>query len=223
MRMVEKSVSEGKRKSEEENTINNYSRDFHVLVQRVQSCRLCPRMDGRLRVFGPANGSLEANTLFIAEAPGRLGADRIRIPLYGDQSGRNFDLLLQAAQLDRKEIFITNAVLCNPRDAQGNNAPPTNSELMQCAQHLRSTIELLQPRFVVTLGQVALRALNCIATHEVVLSAHVGNPRIWNERWLIALYHPGARARIYRSLALQQEDFRNLGAFIRNGERGKSE
>lgn len=188
---------------------------FHSLANRIHSCRRCPRMEGRNRVFGLKNGSIDAATLFIAEAPGRLGADRSGIPLTGDQTGRNFETLLHAAQLKRSDIFITNAVLCNPRDKQGHNAPPTSQEIENCSDHLHETIILLQPRFIITLGQVALRALSHVAQHEIILSRDVGNPQQWNGRWLIPLYHPSPRAQTYRSFTKQLEDFRLLGAFIR--------
>lgn len=191
---------------------------FRGLVDRVHTCRRCPRMEGRTRVFGPGNGSVGASILFIAEAPGRLGADRSGVPLSGDQTGRNFECLLRSAQLKRNDIFITNAVLCNPRDGQGYNAPPTLQEVENCADHLRNTINLLQPGYVITLGKVALQALSRIAPHEITLSQHVGRPQRWDGKWLIALYHPSPRAQVYRSLAQQMEDFRRLGAFIRDNK-----
>ncbi len=61
---------------------------FDALVARVSSCRCCPRMEGRARVLGQANGPLSARVLFIAEAPGRFGADMSGIPLAGDRTGR---------------------------------------------------------------------------------------------------------------------------------------
>ena len=189
---------------------------FTSLVQQACSCNLCPRMEGRSRVFGQQNGPLDASILFIAEAPGRLGADRIGVPLSGDQTGRNFEALLQVAQLDRNSVFITNAILCNPRNEQGNNAVPTLLEVKNCSRHLSATIEILEPRFVITLGQVALNALRHIENHELALSLHVRVPQRWHELWLIPLYHPGARARVHRPLAVQQDDFRYLGTFIRN-------
>lgn len=188
---------------------------FNQLVNTVCGCHLCPRMEGRTRVLGPNNGPLNSLVLFIAEAPGRLGADRIGIPLCGDQTGRSFEMLLQAAQLDRNGVFITNAVLCNPRSEQGNNAPPTLLEIRNCSQYLSTTIQILQPQFVVTLGQVALKALQHIEKHTLILSTHVGNPQKWYSRWLIPLYHPGLRARFHRPLEMQLEDFRSLGSFIR--------
>lgn len=199
-------------------TTNTTERDraFQDLVKRAQNCYLCPRMEGRTRVIGSANGSIATRVLFIAEAPGRFGADRSGIPLTGDQTGRNFDLLLAAADLQRGEIFITNAILCNPRDKHGNNARPTWQEITNCSQHLHETIAIIQPHYVITLGQIALKALQRIAEHDVTLAGHIGIPQRWNGRWLIALYHPGPRACIHRPLARQIEDFRRLGAFIRN-------
>src|SRR3954447_6489609 len=89
--------------------------EFARLVEEARACQVCPRMTGRTRLLGPANGLLTARVYFVAEAPGRLGGDRTAIPLCGDQSGRNFERLLVEAGLERSEIFVTNAVLCNPR------------------------------------------------------------------------------------------------------------
>lgn len=191
---------------------------FKALVERVQACRLCPRMDGRIRVLGYGNGNIHTSVLFVAEAPGRLGADRWEIPLFGDQTGRNFEALLREAQLDRYAVFITNAVLCNPRDEYAHNATPTRREVTNCSSHLRETIAIIKPLYVVALGQVALQALHIVAPHEVQLSRDIGQLIVWHGRWLVPLYHPGPRARIHRSAALQMEDYRRLGLLIRGGE-----
>jgi uracil-DNA glycosylase family 4 len=171
-------------------------------------------MQGRVRVLGFANGSLRAALLFVAEAPGRLGADRSAIPLFGDQTGRNFDALLAAAHLRRADVFITNAVLCNPRDEQGRNAPPAEAEIENCSEHLRDTIALVNPQYVVALGTVALRALARIAPHEAQLAKDVGRVIPWFERFLVPLYHPGSRARVHRPVSLQLQDYHNLADLI---------
>lgn len=191
---------------------------FQQLVERVQACRVCPRMEGRTRVLGPANGNIHAQVLFVAEAPGRLGADHWGIPLFADQTGRNFEMLLRAALLERGSVFITNAVLCNPRDERGRNARPTIRELQNCSVHLRETIEIIQPRYVVALGQVALQALKAVAMHAVVLMRDVGCSIEWHGRRLIPLYHPGPRACIRRPLEVQVEDYRRLGMLVRGEE-----
>lgn len=185
-----------------------------ALVTEVQACRRCSTMEGRRRVFGAANGRLDARVLFVAEAPGRLGGDRTGIPLSADQTGRNFELLLAEAGLARDEVFVTNAVLCNPRTASGNNRAPSRRELVFCAGFLARTVDLLAAPVVVALGAIALTALGSLEAHGLTLRAHVGQPTRWRGRTLVALYHPGARARIHRPLAAQQADFRALAATI---------
>lgn len=188
--------------------------DFPALVARVQRCRLCPAMEGRRRVLGPDNGPLAARVLFIAEAPGRFGGERTGVPLTADQTGRAFSRLIGLAGLDRDAIFITNAILCNPRDAHGNNRAPRADELANCSAHLAQTLDLIAAPFVVTLGAVALRALGRIEPHELVLNADVGRVVPWRGRQLIPLYHPGPRAMIHRPFARQEEDFIALGQLV---------
>lgn len=188
---------------------------FARLVAEVQQCRSCARMEGRTRVLSPANGSLEARICFIAEAPGRFGGERTMVPLSGDQSGKNFARLLAEAEIDRASVFITNAVLCNPQDQQGRNAPPTKSEIRTCSPFLATTLGVLQPTIVVTLGAVALHALTLIEPHSLTLANDYGRAVRWSGRWLVPLYHPSPRAQLSRSFAEQAADFRRLGGFVR--------
>jgi uracil-DNA glycosylase family 4 len=184
--------------------------EFDALVAEVQACRRCPAMEGRRRVLGPANGPLDARALFVAEAPGRLGGERTGVPLTSDQTGRNFARLLAEAGLRREELFVTNAVLCNPRGARGLNRPPTRIELANCGRHLAATLRLVAAPIVVSLGAVALAALGAIEPHGLSLRAHVGQPTPWRGRTLVPLYHPGPRAQIHRPFAVQAADFRRL-------------
>jgi DNA polymerase len=172
-------------------------------------------MAGRRRVLGWENGSLTADVLFVAEAPGRHGADRTGVPLSGDRTGEHFERLLAAAGLRRDEVFVTNAVLCNPRDDAGRNRSPLPEEIGNCSGFLRATIALVDPAFVVALGAVALRALKLIAPHDARLARDVGRPMEWHGRRLVPLYHPGARARIHRPEDQQIEDFVRFGERLR--------
>jgi uracil-DNA glycosylase family 4 len=192
---------------------------FLRLVDDVTACRVCPRMEGRRRLLSAANGALHPRICFIAEAPGRLGGDRTAVPLAGDQSGRNFEQLLEAAGLERSSVFITNAVLCNPRDESGRNAAPSMREIRNCSGFLKATLDLVQPEYVVTLGSVALRALALIECHDLVLSRDVGKVVPWRGRWLAPLYHPGPRAQIHRGFEQQAEDFRLLGTLVSHQHR----
>ena len=109
---------------------------YDTLCAQVQGCRKCYRMNESARVLSRAAGRIDAKIMFIGEAPGRLGADSSEIPFHGDKAGHNFEELLEFAGLTRASVFVTNAVLCNPRDASGNNAPAAlcspPSESLQC-------------------------------------------------------------------------------------------
>ena len=191
---------------------------FGDLVERVQRCSLCPRMTQRTRVLGALNGSLDSSVVFIAEAPGRLGADKFGIPLFGDQTGRNFESLISNAGISREAIFITNAVLCNPRAADGRNDSPTRTEIANCASYLKETLEIAKPKYVVPLGRVALAALRIIHPLEIDLRESVGKLFPWNGCQVYPLYHPGPRTSVWRPKAQQVKDYRKLAELLTRSE-----
>jgi uracil-DNA glycosylase family 4 len=144
--------------------------------------------------------------MFVAEAPGRLGAERTGIPLFGDRTGDRFEQLLDAMQWYRCDVFITNAILCNPLDINGNNGSPTGAEISNCSSLLRRTIDLVDPLVVVSLGRVSLKALALVHEHKLELRASVGKLVPWYGRWLGVLYHPGPRTAVHRPWRKQVQD-----------------
>ena len=180
---------------------------FGQLVESVGHCKLCSRLCSRRKVLGGNNGNIYSNILFVAEAPGRLGADRTLIPMYGDRSGRNFQKLIETVGWSREDIFITNAVLCNPRNGNGTNRTPTREEIQNCSIYLNAIIEIIEPDYVITLGQKALEGLRYISRHNINLKGHVREFVPWHDRLLIPLYHTSPRAMIHRNYFNQLSDF----------------
>ena len=187
---------------------------FTGFVEAVQHCTLCPRLSSRVKVMSDANGNIDSKALFVAEAPGRLGADRTGVPLHGDKTGDNFEALLGNIGWRRQDVFITNAVLCNPRQENGNNATPSRDEIENCSAYLEMTIQLIQPEVVVALGATALKALEVIHPHGRVLQRDVAGASPWSGRLLVPLYHPGPRALVHRSMANQRSDFMRLAKLV---------
>jgi uracil-DNA glycosylase family 4 len=148
--------------------------------------------------------------LFIAEAPGRLGADKTGIPLFGDRTGNNFEMFLKNIGWKREDIFITNAILCNPQQENGNNGTPTQEEIDNCSAYLEMTIALVNPEVIVPLGLTALNALNAIHHHDIALQHSVATQVFWKGRIVFPLYHPSPRATFHRSLAAQRTDYMKL-------------
>jgi len=189
---------------------------FQALVSEAGNCTRCPAMCGRSAVLSDLNGSLAARIMFIGEAPGRKGADRTRVPFSGDQSGANLDRFLKSIGLAREQIFITSAALCNPRTDSGANRKPTQKELTNCSDFLRRTIELIDPRVIVTLGSVALEALKRIQYHELNLKESAAQIHRWQERVLVPIYHPSPQVLAsHRREAEQLRDYRVVAQAVR--------
>jgi uracil-DNA glycosylase family 4 len=172
-------------------------------------------MDGCHRVLSDANGPANARIMFIGEAPGRLGAERTAVPFHGDVAGDNFERLLSLAGLSRAEVFVTNSILCNPTDKNGNNAPPSKQAIRNCSYLLQEQIEVINPDLIVSLGAAALSALALVHPHHLTVAGHVRTVQEWNGRKLIPLYHPGARAMIHRNFAAQTADYYFVGETFR--------
>ena len=185
------------------------------LIKLAAGCTVCPRMNGERAILGQQNGSWNARILFVAEAPGRLGAARTGIPLHGDRTGDRFEELLGQMRLQRSEAFITNAVLCNPKDERGRNATPRTSEVRSCGAHLSAIIQVVQPAVVISLGAVALRALGYLDRHDFRISEACGRLERWSGLRLGVLYHPGPRTAVHRSWAEQLADAKLLGRRVR--------
>jgi uracil-DNA glycosylase len=189
---------------------------FDQLVKDAAGCTLCPAMCGRSAVLSERNGSTEARVMFIGEAPGRKGADRTRVPFSGDQSGANFDRYLDSINLTREKIFITSAALCNPRSESGANRRPTQKELKNCSSFLQRTIEIVNPRVIVTLGSVALEALKRIQYHELNLKESAAQIQSWNDRVLVPIYHPSPQVLAsHRREAEQLHDYQVVAKAVR--------
>jgi uracil-DNA glycosylase family 4 len=169
---------------------------LNQLIDEAAACRLCPAMCDRAAVLSEVNGSVGARVMFIGEAPGRKGADRTRVPFSGDQSGKNFERFLASIGLNRHQIFVTSAALCNPRSPSGANRRPATREIKNCSAFLLRTIDLVDPGVIVTLGTVALEALKLLHYHEFTLKEHAGEIQSWDGRRLVPLYHPSPQVLI---------------------------
>ena len=156
--------------------------------------------------------------MFVAEAPGHLGALRSGVPLRGDRSGDNFERFCVTAGIDRGAAFVTNAVLCHPPGPSGGNRAPRAGEVAACSPFLRRQIELVAPVLVVALGRVALEALALIEPHGLRFGLDASRFQPWAGRHLVSLYHPSGRTAGRRSTAQQRADYRAVAAWL--AERG---
>jgi uracil-DNA glycosylase len=122
-------------------------------------CRNCPLWaDATQTVFG--EGSAEAATMFVGEAPGDQ-EDRQGRPFVGP-AGQLFDRALAEAGIDRGQVYVTNAVKhfkFEPRGKRRIHQKPDRSEIEACKVWLFGEIEQVRPRLIVALGATAAQSL----------------------------------------------------------------
>ncbi|MBP2114098.1 uracil-DNA glycosylase [Paenibacillus silagei] len=192
-------------------------KDFLEKIENKE-CPNCPRMSACKPVLQITELDIKKTIMFIAEAPGRLGAESSRIPLYGDQTGKNFEELLLSAKLNRQQCYITNAVLCVPIDERGNNSTPKESEIRNCSGLLLEQIQIIKPRLIVTLGKSALMALYKISKHQIKIPIINEKPSVhdWNGFKVLALYHPSPKVmNMFRNKGKQYADFKVIQDWLK--------
>ncbi len=126
--------------------------EYNKLVKEIYLCRKCPLWKNRTNPV-PGEGSLDAEIMFIGEAPG-FHEDKQGKPFVG-QAGKLLTQLLRDIGLERSDVFITNVVKCRPPD----NRDPTREEIEACSAYLDKQIEIIKPKIIVTLGRFSARYL----------------------------------------------------------------
>ena len=120
-------------------------RFLDAVASEVVVCVKCDLWKGRKKAV-PGVGNPESRMLFIGEAPGQ-SEDLKGEPFVGT-AGKFLDTLLSEIGLSRADVFITNVVKCRPP----RNRDPRPDEIETCTPFLNRQIGIIQPRFIVTLG-----------------------------------------------------------------------
>lgn len=130
-----------------------------ALRAAVPTCRGCPLYQHATQpVFG--EGLATARVMFIGEQPGD-SEDLAGRPFVGP-AGRLLDDALELAGIDRKDVFVTNAVKHFKYTQRGKRRihdKPTRYEITACRPWLGAELEVVAPEIVVLLGATAAQGL----------------------------------------------------------------
>jgi DNA polymerase len=143
-------------------------------------CKRCRLSEKRTTiVFGVGNP--RAELMFIGEGPG-MEEDRQGLPFVG-AAGQLLTKIIQAIDLTREQVYITNVVKCRPP----NNREPEPDEAEACRPFLDRQIDAVRPKVICALGRVS--ALNLLRTDEGITRLR---GRIFSYRGakLVPTYHP---------------------------------
>ena len=129
------------------------------LREAAAGCRACPLWErGTQTVFG--EGQPRARVMLVGEQPGN-DEDLAGRPFVGP-AGKLLDRALEAAKIDRRQVYVTNVVKhfkWEPRGRRRIHAKPNAGEIAACRPWLDAELELVKPDVLVCLGATAAQAL----------------------------------------------------------------
>jgi DNA polymerase len=161
-----------------------------AIVASLPGCRGCDLYQHAIQVV-PGAGRAQARLMLVGEQPGDE-EDKQGLPFVGP-AGRVLDEVLEELQIDRREIYVTNAVKHFKFLQRGKlrlHQTPRLSEVTACRPWLLAEIEAGRPRVVVALGATAAKSL--LGAKFALMKQRgtvVASP--WAEQ-VIATVHPSA-------------------------------
>ena len=179
------------------------------LVKEVVSCRKCELWKTRNNPV-PGEGSLNAEVMFIGEAPG-YNEDVQGRPFVG-AAGKLLDTLINdILNLTRGDVYIANVLKCRPP----GNRDPLPEEVELCTPYLDRQLLIVRPRVIVTLGRYSTIYLMRKAGIQVRdISSVRGKIYKINVLGLgvnlIPTFHPAAALYNPKLKGMLEEDFRKV-------------
>jgi uracil-DNA glycosylase len=129
------------------------------LRREAASCRACPLWKNATQtVFG--EGPSDAEIMLVGEQPGDR-EDLSGRPFVGP-AGLLLDRALADAAVDRKRVYVTNAVKhfkFEPRGKRRLHKRPNTGEIRVCRKWLLGEIQAVAPQLIVALGATAAQSL----------------------------------------------------------------
>jgi DNA polymerase len=148
------------------------------LHSRILSCQHCDLAIVRTKAV-PGEGPCPSKIMLVGEAPG-AEEDITGRPFVG-RAGRLLDRSLDLAGIKRSKVFITSVIKCRPPA----NRKPKSIEIESCHLYLQSQIDLIHPRVIGLMGNVATKA---ILNMHGVTALH---GQVFERRFLVT-FHPAA-------------------------------
>jgi uracil-DNA glycosylase len=151
-------------------------------IRTTHCCALCPQRTNAV----PGEGSPDAKLFLVGEGPGATEDAQGR-PFVG-QAGNLLNGILEAIELPRGSVYITNIVKCRPPQ----NRKPLPDEIAACIPYLHRQIEIVKPKVILALGGTAGETLLGVRKS---LGELRGKVHTYNGIPLLVTYHPAALLR----------------------------
>ncbi|NQU63098.1 MAG: uracil-DNA glycosylase [SAR324 cluster bacterium] len=176
------------------------------LKLRLRNCNRCNLCNERQTVVC-GQGNIYSELVFIGEGPG-ADEDKSGIAFVG-KAGKLLTQMIHAIGINRESVFICNVVKCRPP----GNRNPEPEEIAICSQFLLKQLEILKPKLIVTLGNIATKTL---LPHAAGIMKMRGQLTTFREIQLIPTLHPSYLLRNPSALNLVWDDMRHIRQVLFN-------
>lgn len=158
---------------------------IEAVAERISTtycCDLCPKRTHAV----PGEGNPHAKLVLVGEGPGAT-EDATGRPFVG-QAGQLLDSILEAIDVPRSSVYITNIVKCRPPQ----NRKPLPDEIAACIPYLHRQLDLIRPKVILAMGGTAGESLLGVRKS---LGDLRGKVHTYNGIPLVVTYHPAALLR----------------------------
>jgi uracil-DNA glycosylase len=134
-------------------------RSLSALREAEAACTRCPLYRDATQVV-PGEGPRHAHVMMVGEQPGDQ-EDKQGHPFVGP-AGRILDRAIVDAGIDRKDVFITNAVKhfkFEPRGKRRLHKRPNAYEIERCRWWLKLERAIVKPQVIIALGATGARGV----------------------------------------------------------------
>jgi DNA polymerase len=185
----------------------------------LDECRRCDLWKNATQAV-PGEGAKRAKIMLVGEQPGDQ-EDIAGHPFVGP-AGMLLERAMGQAGLDRKKVYVTNAVKhfkWEPRGKRRMHKTPAQREVDACHYWLEKELAAIKPQVIVALGSTALKSV--IDDPRATLKEAMGEPFMHDGRWIVATYHPSyalrvpdaaSREQAFDAIVVALERARQLGA-----------
>ncbi|MDE1857035.1 MAG: NUDIX domain-containing protein [Candidatus Micrarchaeota archaeon] len=187
------------RKLDEIKSINS---EYSALPEKSQGWELSSR-------FVPGEGPLNAKLMIIGQAPGRVEDAKLK-PFVG-RSGKLLEAVLRRNKFRRDRIYIMSAVQFFPPE----NRMPTDQEVELCRPFLYRQLELVDPRYVILLGNLA----NQVLLGDGAVETNHGKITEKGGRTYLTTFHPAAALRFRDKFPIMVDDVSKVAKLMKASPR----
>ena len=152
------------------------------IKEKIIKEKVCPELAAGATQLVFGDGNPDAELVFIGEAPGK-NEDQQGLPFVG-AAGKFLEEMLNLIGLKRSNVYITNIVKYRPPE----NRDPFPDEKAAFLPFLRSQLEVIKPKLVVTLGRHSMDSL----LPGLQISKVHGQPKRYKGQVYLPLFHPAA-------------------------------